>query len=322
MTLDKELSDSLPYLNKQINIAFQDRLDLINLKLQVGRSRYRRCPAVALSLMNSLRFFIHQPLERLLEKDRRIALYPPRHIAMSEYYKQSIHRGSYYEIFTPLGRTLNANGIYLGMDKLGHFVSFGARYYRKYRKLRDKGSSEEEALREAAYGGILSEVLYVGKWISGVLSFADLEANFQGCLLLKDLCEPKKLGSRERRAYLKFKGDRWRFSWPIDLRYYVNPDWDESYNQSAYHALRWWTVRSVMAKYCPLLTHKIGRARFRYYQRIYQPSLNTLLLRSLWKAGEVIDPSPYRLANYCQEQKREKDKKGKKEKRGKREQSK
>lgn len=316
MVLDKTLPDSLQYLNEHINAAFQDRLYLINLKLQVGRSRYRSCPAVALSLMNSLRFIIHQPIERLLEEDQRIALYPPRHIEASQYFERSIHRGSYYRLFTPLGRTLNANGIYFGMDKLGHFVAFGARYYSRYIKLRARGIPEEQALQEMAVKGIRSEVLYVGKWISGVLSFADLEANFQGALLLKDLCEQRgapesacsssssAASSSSSAAYpcLQFRKGKWHFRRAIDLRHYINPDWDESYNESAYHPLRWPTVRAMIGQYCPLLEHRIRRERLRYYRRIHRPSLNSLLLRDLWKSRELADPTPYRLASYCAEQ--------------------
>ena len=76
-----------------------------------------------------------------------------------------------------------------------------------------------------------------GEYLDGVFSYADLEANFQGFMLARDMCQ----GSD---PLLVLEAEKWRLTRPVDLRTYITPDFDESYNLSHWQADR---KREVLA---------------------------------------------------------------------------
>jgi hypothetical protein len=49
--------------------------------------------------------------------------------------------------------TLKVYGVYLGADKVGHFVDMGMHYYNAYRAAKRSGASEDDALKAAVRGG-------------------------------------------------------------------------------------------------------------------------------------------------------------------------
>ena len=79
--------------------------------------------------------------------------------------------------------------IYFGTDKLSHWMSTGERYYRKYKKNFKKFNDKEKAFKEAINYGIFLDRFILGGISSGVFSYADLEANFQGLLFNRNFCE-------------------------------------------------------------------------------------------------------------------------------------
>lgn len=63
----------------------------------------------------------------------------------------------------------------------------------------------------------------------GVSSYADLEANYQGYIMARDLCTQGKLKTHD--GY-------WELVQQVNIGNYVNPNWDEGYNTSGYTAKR------------------------------------------------------------------------------------
>jgi hypothetical protein len=76
-----------------------------------------------------------------------------------------------------LSPTIQVNGIYIGIDKLGHFFQQGFQYYEV--EDQKKGQSQEF--------GKGTEVGFYGLASTGVYSQADLEANRQGLLFFKQI---------------------------------------------------------------------------------------------------------------------------------------
>ncbi len=106
------------------------------------------------------------------------------------YLEQSILRNSsrFYLKYSGLSPNLQMNGIYFGADKLSHFASTGRRYLKHYLKKIRKGYSEEEAMQSMIRFGLLNEETVLGIWPSGVFSYGDMEANYQGFVFYKKLC--------------------------------------------------------------------------------------------------------------------------------------
>ncbi len=94
----------------------------------------------------------------------------------------------FYLQFTGLAPNVQINGVYLGLDKLAHFASTGRRYFKRYLKRLRAGDTEIEATQSAIRYGLLNEASVLGWWASGVFSYGDMEANYQGLRFYKKLC--------------------------------------------------------------------------------------------------------------------------------------
>lgn len=116
--------------------------------------------------------------------------------------------------------TIKVNGVIMGADKLGHFMAEG---YDTYTKIVEKGGSLEKAMR----WGIGTEEGYFGLLVSGVKSYADLSANYNGAKFWGSLVG----GSDPYFRCIKNKYTQVRsFTW----KDYVSDAWDEGINCSQF----------------------------------------------------------------------------------------
>jgi hypothetical protein len=166
----------------------------------------------------------------------------------------------------------------IGVDKLGHFLVEGWRYF-------EIAQLEGEGIPAAMEWGERAERTYFGLYTTGVHSYADLVANFEGMRfwmrVLGSADDPLDTGWRSSRPYVTCRrrfwlaGEkRWRFSRKVDLADYATPVWDEAVNCCSYRnqeieAL----VRARIAEVseadqvdytCPLDRDGCARARQRY----------------------------------------------------------
>ena len=197
-----------------------------------------------------------------------------------------------------MASTINVNGIYFGTDKLGHFTSFGLRYFNVYRRALKNGHSKQSAMMKAVRFGIWFERFLVGKLASGVLSFGDLEANFQGLLFTISLCQegsPFKLISKNK--------GKWELHGKFDITPYINPWYDESFNESAYRRDRWrgkTGVSNSLKKYCIQRSSPWVLAQNEYYSS-FSPSFNAIYIDYLEKTFVIKDRHQKRLRDLCVE---------------------
>lgn len=166
--------------------------------------------------------------------------FPDDSVSSLQYRKMSIYRDlSIPHVILPLARTIRLNDVYLGIDKIGHFFGFGRRYYKRYLRFREEGLSEQEAMERVVLSGIHLEDTLVGKVVDGIFSHADLEADFQGFVMAKDLCDGEN-------PYIIHDGEAWILAREIDIRKYITPDFDESYNNSTYWGTRRRNVLAIL----------------------------------------------------------------------------
>ena len=78
-----------------------------------------------------------------------------------------------------VGPTLKFTHVLVGTDKLGHFLSQGRKFYRRWLKQQD----ESKAAEHSAY----TERALFGQMTTGSYSNADLVANFEGYLFYRSL---------------------------------------------------------------------------------------------------------------------------------------
>lgn len=240
MAWHQELEDSTDHLNSYLNRQIEIALERAN-----QRSTAARCEELPVRIYRRLfRHILFPRVRRFLATDPHVDRFPGREVGYFGFLKKSIFRKPAFPFLLPMARTIRVNEVNLGVDKIGHMLGFGRRYYVRYRRARRRGFSDEEATRRVVHWGYTRERLAVGGLVDGVVSHADLEANYQGLLLARDFCEASP-------PHLVETAAGWRLQRPVDLRAYVSPNFDETYNPSRITRARWRKVRPIVeAEYC------------------------------------------------------------------------
>jgi hypothetical protein len=253
----KEIKDSADLFNDYLN----DQVERILVEINAGlpSDHTPKCVNVVMTIMEKMgttrvvfrMAALNTALERWAESNPAVDRAPPFGTPEDEYVAESVfapRMGPLEKKFVSIDPTINIGGIYFGTDKLSHFLGSGFLYYKTYLKTLRQTRSEIAALNAAIESGCQMEAGILGMKTTGVFSFADLEANYQGLMLALDLCRPD--------SPLKMISGKWVLAFPLDIRKYVNPDWDETENVSVYKSGRWQQVKRNIQKkgYCRFLS--------------------------------------------------------------------
>ncbi|MES2526662.1 MAG: hypothetical protein V4598_06220 [Bdellovibrionota bacterium] len=192
--------------------------------------------------------------------------------------------------FAPLAPNMQVGGIYFGIDKLSHFASTGRRYFTEYLNQIKKGQTVEEAENSAIHLGLSNEAGILGIWASGVFSYGDLEANYQGLSFYRKFC------LNQEDTYLKETEGRWEMVKIPEIKDYVNPYWDETFNLSFNEPRTWKVVSKVLLEeYCPMREKENIVARFSLYKEKAKKSRSMTYIEAL-----QIDQQPQSFEELCQ----------------------
>ena len=255
---EKDIADAAPQFNTYLNDHIQKILHHINQKKKYCSKSAG--DAVALKIMEELGttwyLFFHSgalntDMELWAEANPSIDRVPRVGSPMKDYYQKSIYapKMAYFGIWpTVIDATLNVDGVYFGTDKISHFLGSGYEYYKIYLDTLEKTGSDTRACFDAVKWGVKMENSILGIKTVTVFSYADLEANYQGMLMAMRLC-----GKND--PCIGFDGTQWILKKPVDFRDYVNPNWDETFNVSAFTRKRAQKVRKnvAMLKLCDKL---------------------------------------------------------------------
>ena len=119
----------------------------------------------------------------------------------------------------------------------------------------------------------------MGGLVDGIFSHGDLEANFQGMQLARQFCEGNE-------PLLELDDGRWRRVRSFEIRQFVNPGFDESYNNSFYSRSRWKRVKPILVdEYCDPYWSDAVQSRLSRYRETDSPSL------SRRRSGRMISPT-------------------------------
>jgi hypothetical protein len=140
-----------------------------------------------------------------------------------------------------VGPTIKVNGQLIGSDKLGHFLSQGRKFYRRYLKFLD----EAKAAEHSAY----TERALFGQMTTGVYSNADLVANYEGYRFYRSLFEDGIVPGKP--AILAWRDDHWVIQRPFTWADHVNEYWDEALNVNHYDALLYPHMKERLTGFCP-----------------------------------------------------------------------
>ena len=185
--------------------------------------------------------------------------------------------------FFGVGKTFRLNDQLIGSDKIGHFLSQGRKYYKRYRR----SGSEAQAGERSAY----TERALFGRMTTGSYSNADLVANYEGHRFYRSLFEddivPGKL------AILRWENDGWIVQRNFDWADHVNEYWDEALNVNHFDSWLYKHMHERFVSLCPL-----------YWEH---PELYTIqdeaLLRERYAHLGLRDTRDLRLDSLCPAQK-------------------
>ena len=187
-----------------------------------------------------------------------------------------------------VGPTLKINQVLVGSDKLGHFLSQGRKFYRRWVKLGD----ESKAAEHSAY----TERAIFGQMTTGSYSNADLVANYEGFLFYHSLFEDDVIPGKP--AILAWDQGRWVMQRPFDWADHVNDYWDEALNINHYDALLYTRMRTRFLTFCD---------SYRENPEVYVVH-DEDMLKDRYKDLQLRDTSELRLNNLCTDEQSQADK--------------
>jgi hypothetical protein len=253
------LADSTDVVNARFNLELERAIASFPADRQP-----ESCRKVAVAYRKRMRFLLLHEIQIWAWNSEWVDRIPNGADEQQEYRRTNLY-SNHPMIDTgtwmPYTPTLEVAGVRFGTDKLAHLVSSGWTYYKEYYRGLKKGETPEEARRRAVNRGIVEENLILGKLASGVTAIPDLEANSAGMQFYLDLCDVED-------PILELGEDGWFISRPVDLRNYVTPRWDESFQPPIYTKGRWRKVKPVLETYCDRLSDPQVVAMRRRYREM------------------------------------------------------
>jgi len=165
------LEDSLIKVNQLTNRLLQESLDEANDKRDGCDQKH---------LYKSLRKRFNnqyqgQLAKEIINSDEYAKIKIPSKESIYQDFKwyEAIVQGGTSRISDPIADQMKINGILVGTDKFEHFMGSGYRYFNKFRL-------EQNTVEEALKIGWKAETGILGAVTTGVMSYADLTANFNG----------------------------------------------------------------------------------------------------------------------------------------------
>jgi hypothetical protein len=261
LTWDTTLFDSSGALNAYLDEEVARFLEKANRRTRPPESAEEITIDLYLHLFEGLH---SSRVRNWLKTSSQVERHPSDDLSDWEYQRMSIFRKPAFPFVLPMAQTIRVGEVYLGIDKIGHMFGFGRRYFQRYQRALAAVDHHEEAVERMLTWGIHHEYSVVGKLVDGIFSHGDMEANYQGFRLA--------LAFSAGESPLFFREDgAWRYRGGLDIRDYVTPEMDESYNPNDYAR---WRGRRVN----PILDARYGNtpppARFTIYERNHQPSLS------------------------------------------------
>jgi hypothetical protein len=284
ITWQLQLQDSSDLVNQYINSQIQEELNE-----QVKRKKNISCEKLTLNIAERFRTQppVTHPLEDWLHEHLDETMIYPK--SGEQYRTKSIYRQLYrfYLRYVKLAPNVQINGVYLGTDKLSHFVSTGRRYFEHYNKLIKKNVSPELALQDTIRFGLKNERTFLGTWSSGVFSYADMEANYQGLIFYQKFCHSDYPFLAQDQQGVWYQQNQ------VNIRDYVNPYWDETFNPSWRVPKNWKkTAPTIKKLYCQERQSPLVTARFELYQQWQHQSYSLNYITQLQVQGHKLAPDP------------------------------
>ncbi|HAZ13671.1 MAG: hypothetical protein A2X86_16315 [Bdellovibrionales bacterium GWA2_49_15] len=282
----KDLIDSSADLNAYYNQNFERAVARINAAPHLVN---KSCEDVTIDVLQEYHaFWWGERIENWILDNANIQKIPEYNgISRMDAIAQSIYRDVFKFRAKILGNNIRIGEVNLGIDKMGHFSSVGLSYYERMlaaskemhvtpakilEYLNKLGEAPIEfpihdprlnAVNKAISWGIKMEKWMWGHAVSDTFSYADLEANYQGLLLALNFCGGTNPYMKKEGGIFVVNKNRL-----IDLREYISPLFDETYNPSHYQKKIYRTIKPYLRDYCDLRESDEVKSLFANYDKL------------------------------------------------------
>lgn len=177
------------------------------------------------------------------------------------------------KIYDPSASLILINDRLIGTDKFEHFSGTGFSYFKSY-------YLKKNSIEETANIGFGDEYGLLGAWTTGVISYGDLAAEFNGMRFWNHILQKSEdiLGENWG-PYIACENNKWIKVKEVDWSRYVDDAWDEAINCSEYrtwtmvakvkHQLKELSRKSGQKVTCPLDPNRLQNLELKYGQ--YSP---------------------------------------------------
>lgn len=228
---EMHIADATSAMNRQVNLAIADSIRSVSGprdEMKVVNGIYNKIGG---------RHWVDKIERWAMETDEVERL--PEPAEDSIYYGHPIW-ATRVAYFFGVDSTISVNGVLVGTDKFGHFLSQGRKFYKRWLKVGD----ESKAAERSAY----TEKAIFGQMTTGSYSNADLVANYEGYRFYRSLFEDNIVGNKP--ALLAWKQDRWIMQRPFDWSDHVNDYWDEALNINHFDRLLYSHMKARLLTLC------------------------------------------------------------------------
>lgn len=275
------LPDKTEFLNQKVNDFLKKAVDNANLEIKKNTTLNAGMPGPerlsnhrnADILYNHIRMQLGRPLIGQLES---LVNNLPNDESRKIPFEESIYRDFKF-IETPtlaslkkMAAIIEINGHIISADKFGHFFSEGWSYF-------SLAYADKIHIDSALFFGEMSESIFFGALTTGVYSYADLAANFNGMRFWNRILglHPDVLNPlRTPVPYIRYTGNQFEIINQFDWLDYVDASWDEGVNCNAFrndHLLNKVTTRIHQLNQlgngdctCPVKNSDIAELRKKY----------------------------------------------------------
>jgi hypothetical protein len=264
------IADATSVMNRQVNTAIADSIR------SVGDDRDE------MEVVNAIYHKIGS--RHWVDKLERWAMESDEVERLAKTKKKSIYYGhpiwaTRVAFFFGVNSTISINGVLIGTDKIGHFLSQGRKFYKRWLKLGD----ETKAAVHSAY----TEKAIFGQMSTGSYSNADLVANYEGFLFYRSLFMDGIVGDKP--ALLRWQGGSWVMQRPFDWSDHVNDYWDEALNINHYDKLLYPHMKTRFLSLCD---------DYKEFPELFIVH-NETALQTKYQHLHLRDASELRLKNLC-----------------------
>lgn len=286
------IENSLPQLNSVFNRMFTEALEEANEKAGCQQKRLYK------QLRKRFRNHVFDEFNKWLyttDDVDRIATSVRESIYQDFDVFQSPIQGGYARIIKdPTGVILNVAGKRIGNDKFEHMMGSGYKYFQSFYL---EGNPLEDALKI----GWRAETGMMGAFMTGVMSYADMVANFQGMRFWNHVLQKNRdILNEDLGPYVECVDEQWQQVKAVDLGHYVDDAQDESINCSLLRTPK--MLRSVLKRVhqyqeedsegrsytCPMFPEKLEKMKDKY-----QEWLPWLINGDGHKSMKHLTKSPY-----------------------------